>query len=206
MFLKKVIKRALPPWLVQYKGDKDDGVYLTFDDGPHPSHTKEILGTLDRYGITANFFILGACAERYPAELEGIAKAGHFIGCHLYSHRKISSMTPGEWQDEIERTEKIIWDIAGRRHIPIRPPYGDLSFRFLIWAAWNRKKIIMWSLDSEDSYILSADDLAEHLEKQTMLGGEIVLFHEDYPHTVQALPRFIDFVLRKGRTFSSWNG
>src|SRR3989304_7706385 len=101
MFLRKGVKRAISPWLVQYTGNQNDGLYLTFDDGPHPSHTKEILGSLGRYGITANFFILGSCAERYPAELEEIAKAGHFIGSHLYSHRKISSMTPREWRDEI---------------------------------------------------------------------------------------------------------
>jgi peptidoglycan/xylan/chitin deacetylase (PgdA/CDA1 family) len=203
MILKEFVKRNLPPGFLQYSGRPGGGVYLTFDDGPHPENTPKILEVLRRYRAPATFFVVGSCAESHPDLLRCVAAEGHAIGSHLFSHRSVRRMPPAEWMEEARRTDRILSEVTGTVPALLRPPYGEISPRFAWWALSRGKRIVLWSDDSRDSFIRGSADLLAHLESLPIRDGSIVLFHEDYSHTVEALPSILESLLRRGIRFST---
>ena len=87
-------------------------IALTFDDGPHPRYTPQILNILDKYGIKATFFTIGINAEYYPHVVEEIIKRGHEIGNHTYSHPHVSCLNSENLKREVERCESVIFGLT----------------------------------------------------------------------------------------------
>ena len=179
------------------------GIHLTFDDGPHPGNTPVILETLARHGARATFFLQGSEVERYPWIARDIVRGGHAIGSHLYSHRSPRKMSPGDLEDEMVRTERILGAETGAAVRLLRPPYGDLTAR-LLWSSIRRKQsVILWSFDSEDSFFTSRERLINKVCERRFLAGDILLFHDDCLHTVEALPWILEFLAGRGHKFSA---
>jgi len=178
-------------------------VYLTFDDGPHPINTPRILAILEGYRALATFFVVGAYAENYPDLLRRMVAAGHTIGSHLYSHRSVKGMACREWKEEVIKTERIVSDATGRTPVLIRPPYGDVTIPFAWWILRKGRKIVLWSDDSRDSFLHDSEDLVAYVRELPLGGGSILLFHEDYAHTVKAMPVIVETILGRGGRFSS---
>ena len=99
-------------------------VALTFDDGPHPKYTKEILALLNRYGIRATFFFIGENIVYYKSTAQAVVNAGHEIGNHTYSHPIFSKVTTEELANEIEKTDRLLADIGYKNSSLFRPPHG----------------------------------------------------------------------------------
>lgn len=199
---KSIVKNLLPPSWVQYKSGSDRSICLTFDDGPHPN-TEKILDTLKRQGAKASFFLNGAQVKKYPALARKIRDDGHFIGNHFFDHVSVKTLDAQQMKRQVEETEALIKEVTGASISAVRPPYGDWNLQFLRYAVGSGRRIIFWSLDSEDGdpETSTAESIREHCAP--LSGGDILLMHEDNPHTVDVLPEIITSARRKGLNFET---
>ena len=153
-------------------------VYITYDDGPHPENTEQILKILAKHGERATFFMVGESMEQYPQIVESVIGAGHRMGYHSYRHTSLRQMGLRELRQDMRQAKKL----SDRFGYPLklyRPPYGELtvpSFIALLFAGW---KVVMWSRDSRDSYD-SVDQVVATLNPENISDGEIILLHDDF--------------------------
>ena len=101
--------------------DDQDGVFLTFDDGPTPGVTEWILSTLDKYDAKATFFVLGKNVEMYPDLYQRILDAGHRVGNHTYSHQKGWGMSLERYTEDVDFANDFIHSEL------FRPPYARIT-------------------------------------------------------------------------------
>jgi peptidoglycan-N-acetylglucosamine deacetylase len=144
---------ALKPVVPSYAAAGGKEIWLTFDDGPHPTNTKTVLATLAAHKVTATFFVVGRNCALYPQTLKMVAEAGHRIGNHTYNHPKLTTLTKAKIKEEILKTERLIEPYVRGRKL-FRPPYGahnaavdqvvaDLGYRLVIWNV----DTVDWSKD-----------------------------------------------------------
>ena len=159
-----------------------------------------ILKELAKRDIKAIFFVLGCKLEEYPELGHLIIEHGHLIGNHTYEHLNIKKCSYGEYKRSIEKAEKYISSIYSHSNYRLlfRPPYGSFSIRQLFYVLFSKYLLINWTIDSRDSFILKASDLLKYCKKIEMRNGDILLFHEDYCQTVEALPEILDHIYQKG--------
>lgn len=154
-------------------------VGLTFDDGPDPVSTREVLRLLKEHGAKATFFVVGKKAERHPEVLREIVAQGHALGLHSYSHNRLYAfLPPAEVVKDIERTRQIIEQACGESPIYFRPPVGQMSPRTAEGVKRAQVETIGWSVRARDG--LPQADAAACL-KRTLKGleaGAIVLLHD----------------------------
>jgi peptidoglycan/xylan/chitin deacetylase (PgdA/CDA1 family) len=180
----------------------NDGVWLTFDDGPHPQGTPAVLDVLANYGAQATFFCVGEQAERYPAICDEILAAGHSIALHGQRHRCQLRLTPGQVADDLDRGSETLARLTGARPATYRPPYGIFSPVGLSAARQRGFELLLWSRWGHDwrARITPAAIAAEATEN---LGpGEVILLHDadhynatdSWRRTVTALPLILERV------------
>jgi len=204
MGLGGAIKQAVSwcaPWAVVVRGPAGPArrVAMTFDDGPHPENTPRILDALDAYGARATFFLQGDAADRHPQIVREIARRGHEIGNHGYSHQDARAVASNVYVADVMRAQAAIEDILGQAmRRMFRPPFGNVTAASMLALLRLRFQFVFWSLDSRDSFIEHAPALVEHVGKQRIEPGCIMLLHEDYPHTVRALAELIGIVKQRG--------
>ena len=178
-------------------------IALTFDDGPHPRYTKEILSILNEYGIIATFFVIGVNAELYPEPLKMIAEAGCEIGNHTYSHDCLLKCSSEQIRREIEHCQKVIQERIGIRPVLFRPPQGATSESVKVVSKEMEYDIILWSIDTLDWELLPSEQIANTVLNQVK-GGDIILMH-DYVSsgnaTCDALRIIIPELLARGYEF-----
>ncbi|HEX9633345.1 MAG TPA: polysaccharide deacetylase family protein [Gemmatimonadales bacterium] len=196
--LLKGLAGRLAPSLVLVRGSPASGaVALTFDDGPHLTNTPLILDVLARFGVPATFFVQGTSASRTPDLLRDIAARGHVVGNHGFQHLHWRRQPTAELVRDVEATQALIQASVGRPQPRLyRPPYGEITARaaFSLWRLGYR--IVLWSVDSRDSFPGSPDGLLEALGASAVRGGDIFLLHDDGEHTVAVLPALIEHILR----------
>lgn len=178
-------------------------IALTFDDGPHPTQTPEILDILSEYGIRATFFIIGQNVEWYGDCLAMEYEAGHEIGNHTFSHANLKLPGYDAVCQEIEETERLIGErIEYRPHL-LRPPGGQFGDDVCRAAADHDYTVVCWSVDTLDWAHTPAETIARNV-LNTVEGGDIILFH-DYVSgespTADALRMIIPALLEDGYEF-----
>jgi peptidoglycan-N-acetylglucosamine deacetylase len=163
-------------------------VALTFDDGPSPL-TGEYLDLLERHQARATFFLVGREAERRPEFVREIARRGHEVASHGFSHQPFPKLRRAELVDELRRTAALL-PPPGRRPL-VRPPFGALNIPALLQCARLGFTTVMWSLDSHDSGTEVAAEVAAKVHPDHLAPGEIILLHEDQRWTLAALPEIL---------------
>ncbi|MCX7796584.1 MAG: polysaccharide deacetylase family protein [bacterium] len=215
IFLLLVIYTVIPDiWFrfispsVLKRGNKSRRyVFFTFDDGPHPIYTTQILEILERNNIKATFFFLGKKAKEFPEIVRLVKEKGHVIGSHGYSHRPIWVLYPNATREEFKKTDSIIYSILGEFPKYIRPPWGGFNLSMLKFLNDQKKRFVLWSLDSRDwQRNIGVDNIIERVLNR-IEPGDIVLFHdgrwEDISKkTVEALPIIIEKLRLKGYEIS----
>ncbi|MDE5696676.1 MAG: polysaccharide deacetylase family protein, partial [Lachnospiraceae bacterium] len=98
---------------------------LTFDDGPHPVYTGQLLDGLKERGVKATFFVTGEHAELHPDIIKRMHDEGHLIGNHTYSHIQLTASNRDKFKNELIQTNEILYDITGDEVQYVRPPYGS---------------------------------------------------------------------------------
>lgn len=178
-------------------------IALTFDDGPHPRYTPQILETLSKFGIKATFFVVGVNARNYPDTLERITASGHEIGNHTYSHPHVSCLDSAHLQDEVEQCESAIYGLTDCKTKLFRPPEGMIDADVRTVLRDLDYKVILWDLDTRDWAHTSPEDIASYVI-ENVTAGDIILMHDyiayDSP-TVEALNLFVPILLEKGYKF-----
>lgn len=195
-------------------------VLLTFDDGPHPVYTREILAILERYRLKAIFFQLGqnlGTVTDGHAELtknEDIEKdilgAGHAIGNHSFTHPFLPKLDQAAVEQEIDKTQAllnlVITDDTRRTHM-FRAPYGARNAMILGEVGERGLRSVLWNIDSLDW----SDPVPESIVHRILLeldhaGRGIILMHDIHPKTVLALPMLLDELIKRGYHFVQWDG
>ncbi|MCM1118018.1 MAG: polysaccharide deacetylase [bacterium] len=182
-------------------------VYLTFDDGPS-KYTKDILDILDAYDVKATFFVLGKENDYSIEMLREIAKRGHTIGMHSYSHRYADIYRSVEdFSEDFYRIYSYILDNTGIQSVYYRFPGGssntisDIDMQvFADFLAEQEVEYYDWNLSSGDggSVLLDVDTLIRNSTEGIMQHGtSIILMHDaaSRPTTVEALPQIIENIL-----------
>lgn len=175
---------------------------LTFDDGPHVSHTPKIVQTLKKHSVKATFFILGEKTAKNTALLSVMVKDGHELAGHGWDHRLLTKETLTEIKNQINQSKKIIKKITGKNPKFYRPAYGGLnaSVRKIIKDA--DMKLALWTYDSRDWKKMSHTMLKNNTAKKAG-PGDILLFHDIQPKTVKALDGIIKALKKKGCRFGT---
>ena len=178
-------------------------IALTFDDGPHPRYTEEILQILEEYEITATFFIIGVNAEHYPEELQKIVRAGCEIGNHTYSHPKLRHLEPESIRNELQQCENVLYRLTGTLPRVFRPPEGLLSENLWNGLQATDYSVVLWSIDTLDWAMTPSTEISNNVINN-LRGGDIILMH-DYVSggntTCDALRLIIPTLLEKGYEF-----
>lgn len=185
-------------------GSRDEKIIaLTFDDGPHPKETHEILDVLDKYNVKGTFFVVGKHANWYSEPLKRASKEGHEIGNHTFSHPDISCLSSEDIKREIKECEDTLVKITGKKTTLFRPPYGSYSKDKLSEIAKESGyKIILWTtIDAKDWKNPPASQISDTIINKAQ-NGDIILLH-DYgtENTVKALDTIICEMIKKGYKF-----
>src|SRR4051812_11466995 len=106
-------------------------IALTFDDGPHQGKTESLLAVLHEAHVPATFFVVGKMADRYPQLIRDIARDGHELANHTYSHPNLSRLSDEAVLAELDRTREVVQRLSGQDTYLFRPPGGDFSRRML---------------------------------------------------------------------------
>ena len=156
-------------------------VALTFDDGPAPGFTDEILQILRDENIKATFFLIGGAIEENPAEAKKIVEAGHELGNHSYSHSRMVFVTPSYVRGEVERTDELIKQAGYGKPTHFRPPYGKKFFILSYYLSSAGKATITWDTEPESypSIANNSDAIRAHVV-ETARPGSIILLHVMY--------------------------
>jgi len=175
-------------------------VVLTFDDGPQVNHTHAVLDALDQHCTKATFFSIGKMALGLPEILRDVAKRGHTIGTHTWSHADLSKMQDAEWKAEIEKGVSAVKRALGGPVAPFfRYPFLRDSKETLTHLAARNMAIFSTDVDSFDFKFRNADQLVKsvmtRLEKK---GKGIVLMHDIQPGTAKAVPQLLTELKAKG--------
>lgn len=174
-------------------------IALTFDDGPHPENTLPLLDHLDSMAARATFFVSGQAVTRAPSLLRTVAERGHQVANHGFAHLNARNVPYQRYMDDIERANDVIEQALGRSIGRfMRPPYGALTPRTLIGLMARRFRIVLWSVDSLDHAVNDACRLQERFDSTPLRAGDIVLFHDDYAHTVEAMHGLVRSVGERG--------
>jgi chitin deacetylase len=182
-------------------------VALTFDDGPTPEGTGQILSILDRGGVRATFFVTGAELEKNMAEGRKIVAAGHELGNHSYSHERMVLVTPSFVEQEVERTDKLIRDAGHQGEIYFRPPYGKKLFALPYYLARTGRRSVTWDVepDSYPEVAADSDRITEHVLSKTR-PGSIIILHVMYPgrgESLKAVEKILEGLKAQGYSFKT---
>lgn len=180
-------------------------VALTFDDGPSPRFTKEVLTLLKDRDVTGTFFLTGREIAENLAQARLIATAGHEIGNHSYSHFNMAWVSPSTVKDEIERTDAAIRAAGYEGEILFRPPFGKKLLALPWYLSEHSRKTIMWDVEPESfpDVADNPDALAKYVIDNAK-SGSIILMHVMYRSrdvSRQALPQIIEGLRQRGFSF-----
>ncbi|MCR8655780.1 polysaccharide deacetylase family protein [Paenibacillus endoradicis] len=158
------------------KGKANHEIALTFDDGPDPIYTEQLLDLLQRYDAKATFFVVGVHAKQNPELLKRMRDEGHTIGVHNYEHKTNWFMRPKTVRKHIAMTNDIIEEVTGQRSIYYRPPWGIVNL--FDYGNVSRLNIILWSSIFGDWHKkLDAKKLEVRLMSK-LNAGEVLLLHD----------------------------
>ena len=180
---------------VQCTSDDKSKIHLTFDDGPHPIITPQILEILKIHNQKALFFCIGKNIEQYPEIVKQIVEQGHEMGNHSYSHSIGFDFSPSERvKIELEKTNNLIEQFTGKSNRLFRPPFGVTNPNIAKAVKQLGLKTIGWSIRSLDT-VKSPSVVRERL--MNAKSGDIILFHDTIQHTPEILEEFLRFLKNK---------
>lgn len=196
-FQAKTIKDAPMPG-----GEKV--IALTFDDGPWPETTEQVLAALKKENVKATFYMVGQPLKSWPELGKKVLADGHVIANHTL-HHWYHTMSPLVAQREIEDTQKIIREVLNVETAYFRPPGGVLTNGLVAYAQKQGQSVNMWSVDSYDSHPKrpSPEAMLKTILAQATPGG-IVLMHDgggSHGNTAKAVPEIITQLRAKGYSF-----
>ncbi len=183
-------------------------VAITFDDGPDPRYTPQILDILERYRVKACFFVIGSKAKAYPELIKKIALAGHEIGNHGFNHKAAWLLGPGGTTREITATEQTIETLTGQKIRFCRPAWGLFNLFSICHCRLKGHKFVLWTYMSWDWTKRATPESIVRMVLGRVKDGSILIFHDSDStlcsakggpaRVVAALPVILEELSRKG--------
>ncbi len=172
-------------------------IALTFDDGPDPRYTIELLDGLKEREVCATFFVMGKQAEQYPEIIKRMEEEGHLIGNHTYSHMQLKKSNREKFKEELTKTSEIIRKITGEELQYVRPPYGawDKAFETEL-----NMFPVLWTIDPLDWCKSDASGIVRNVLSKAG-ENDIILMHDQYPSSVAAALEIVDTLEQQGYEF-----
>jgi peptidoglycan/xylan/chitin deacetylase (PgdA/CDA1 family) len=175
---------------------------LTFDDGPHPGYTPELLKLLKEEKVKAVFFVIGKMVEKNPSLARAIVNAGHELGNHTFSHATLTKLPYDEMVAEYRANDRIVEKVTGVRMLFARPPGGIYNTQVIDAAEAEGLTTVLWTDDPAD-YERPDENLLLRKTLDKMRNGGIVLLHDGVPQTLHILKQLIETARAEGYTFVS---
>ena len=172
-------------------------IAITFDDGPHPYYTEDLLDGLKERGVVASFFVTGEHAALHPDVIRRMSEEGHLIGNHTYSHIQLQPGNREKFREELVKTNAVIQEITGKEVIYVRPPYGT-------WDKELESELnmipVLWNVDPMD---WCSDNVSCIVKKVVGKAKEnaIILMHDYSESSITAALKVIDELLEEGYLF-----
>ena len=189
------------PSICFYPQPFQENILLTFDDGPHPQITPQILAILKQTNAKAIFFCIGKNIALYPELTKQIFAEGHIVANHSYNHSNFIGMyASGKVEAEINETEQIIEQCVGASQRLYRPPFGVTNPNIAKAAKTLQMKVIGWNKRSFDTVSTSKEEVLKRVTHK-LKNGDIILFHDTQALTPTILADFLLFASKKGFTF-----
>jgi peptidoglycan/xylan/chitin deacetylase (PgdA/CDA1 family) len=190
--LKRLLSAVLPAerWLARgrrARGLTAPAISLTFDDGPHPEYTPQVLDRLQMFGWKATFFVIGEKALRHPDLIRRIVREGHELGTHSWSHGEPVKTSAETLLDETRKCERLLYEICRLDAPRMRPPKGELTWSKLRGLWRERRTIVLWNVDPKDYRKNAGLELRCWAACYTPAHGDIVLLHDSYPQALEIL-------------------
>jgi peptidoglycan/xylan/chitin deacetylase (PgdA/CDA1 family) len=184
----------------------EEGVALTFDDGPHPEGTPAVLEALRERGALATFFLAGEQVERRPVLAAEIVAAGHRVELHCHRHRNQLRLTPRSLLEDAERARAAIEEAGGQAIHDYRPPYGIFSAAGLRAVRSRGWRPVLWSRWGRDWRRSATPESIARKSTAAVRAGDVILLHDaDYysapgswSRTASALPIILDEIEARG--------
>lgn len=181
----------------------DRVVALTFDDGPWPGQTEDVLSILEEAGVSATFFMLGVQVDAHPGIARAVVAAGHGVGNHTQTHRMLRRADEDTVRREIRAGQTAFRSAVGFSPVWFRPPGGLVGPDLFAGAEAEGVRVVGWTVDPQDWDRKTADDIADEVV-DAVRPGAVVLLHDgggDRSATIEALPRIISELRSKGYEF-----
>ena len=211
-FLKKDRFLVKTPWWLKklYPGClwdmpvKENTLYLSFDDGPHPTITPFVLQQLKKYNAKATFFCIGENVARYPDIFQQLIDEGHAVGNHTFHHINGWKTTATDYMNDIKKADEYI-------HSPLfRPPYGRMkrSQLGLLNQEKNKMTVVMWNILAGDWVMDLKPDRCYQRVKRKISSGDIIVLHESdksWDRMSYTLPLLLEDFTHMGYQFRAIN-
>lgn len=172
-------------------------IALTFDDGPHPRYTEQLLDGLKERGAHVSFFVTGEHAALHPDLIRRMREEGHLVGNHTYSHMQLTSRNREQFKEELMKTNATLKEITGEETLYVRPPYGS-------WDKSFEEELnmfpVLWTIDPLDWSCSSVDRVVERILDKAG-ENEIILMHDYYATSVTAALKVVDTLTEEGYEF-----
>lgn len=169
-------------------------VALTFDDGPNPETTPQVISLLQKYKAKATFFMMGSKVAGNELILKSILASGSEIGNHTWDHPDLTKVADSEVKSQIDRTNNAIEKVIGKRPIYLRPPYGATNAKVEKLSGLTQ---ILWTVDTRDWENHNTEKIMANIKSQLHPGG-IILMHDVHQTSLQALPTVLDYLKKEG--------
>ncbi len=193
----------------------DKTIALTFDDGPNPTWTPQVLAILEKYDVPATFFLVGSMVSRYPGVVRDMVDQGHEVGIHTFTHVDLSYQSDARVRREMEQTQLALAGAAGITTTLFRAPYSSETDAIDNYSWPVYKKLgqdgytsVFVDTDSDDWKRPGVKKIVQWATPKKGKGAS-VLFHDaggERSQTIEALPRYIEKMRAKGYTFTTISG
>jgi len=189
--------RPLMGKLTWRKNPSEKVIYLTFDDGPVPEVTPQVLDILDQHNLKATFFCVGENVQKYPEVYADILQRGHRTGNHTFNHIKGFSTTATDYVENVRKASEFIHSNL------FRPPHGRFTFRQrrLLKSDYE---LVMWDIITHDyNKNLSPETILQNVKRYSR-NGSLVVFHDSIKakdRVLTVLPMVIEFWKAEGYQF-----
>lgn len=193
------------PHVLFFGDDSRREIALTFDDGPHPRDTPQVLDALARHDVRATFFLIGKSVEQYPALVKQIHDSGHQLGLHCYRHIPLPMENASTLKGQLDQSRKAIAEACGIspetiRHI--RPPYGIFTARTLSRLTDWGYRLIMWS--SIPPHWMQPMSWTIKQISDEIFPGSVIVLHDGHGHgskVASIVDTIIPMLKQKGYDF-----
>lgn len=209
--LHQVLRPAFPGCL-WCGSEARRAIALTFDDGPHPQHTPQLLEVLQHYQVKASFFLLGLCVQRFPEVARQVYEQGHWLGLHGYDHIEFPRLSAQALQASLLQTKQAIAQACHldlvevqQRIRDVRPPNGIFTPATLSRLRQWGYRPVMWSVVPED-WVRPGVEVVTRRVLQQVRHGSLIVLHDGHcggQDVAATAAQLIPLLLQQGYEFVS---